>query len=141
MLYFGLSPAELLMDRKLVTTLPDLTRSSMLTQRDQDMFIEDVRRNKIKEKEYSDNKYTLKKRVLEENEEVFIRDLQRTGVIRCRENGINQEDEDISRSYIVDTNKQTVRRNRKDLISISNNNNVITRTGRIIIPPDRLIEQ
>ena len=113
----------------------------MLTQRDQDMFIEDVRRNKIKEKEYSDNKYTLKKRVLEENEEVFIRDLQRTGVIRCRENGINQEDEDISRSYIVDTNKQTVRRNRKDLISISNNNNVITRTGRIIIPPDRLIEQ
>ena len=129
------------MNRKLVTTLPDLTRSSMLTQHDHDRFMEDVRRKKIKENEYSDNKYTLKKRVLEENEEVFIRDLQRTGVIRCRENGTNQGDEDRSRSYIVDTNKQNVRRNRKDLISINNNNNVVTRTGRIIILPDRLIEQ
>ena len=135
-LSFGISPAELLMNRKICTTLPDLNRNIMMNQEDHDRFVEDVKTKKKKEKQYHDNKYTLNKRNLEEDEEVYIRDMGRTGVIRSRETG-NIYD----RSYTIETDKQTIRRNRKDIIPVNKDNNVVTRSGRISKPPIRLIEQ
>ena len=87
---------------------------------------------KDKTRKYRDNKYTIEKRELENNEEVFVKDLRKVAKIAYRS-------PESDRSYILDTDKRFIRRNRQMIIPLKNTS-YVTRSGRISKPPDRLIE-
>ena len=129
-LSFGISPAELLMGRRLNTTVPEIPKG--LRRINQPKFIKFNKENKENNKKYRDNKYTIEKRELENNEEVFVKDLRKVAKIAYRS-------PESDRSYVLDTDKRFIRRNRQMIIPLKNTS-YVTRSGRISKPPDRLIE-
>ena len=111
----GFSPAELLMGRKLRTSVP--MKSSLLNPKTPDpkdlAQKEEKRRNK--QKTWYDRRHGVRDlKELTVGDKVWITDLRRTGIIK----GKSGE----PRSYIVDTEKRTVRRNRFHLIPFPDEN-------------------
>ena len=129
-LSFGISPAELLMGRRLNTTVPEIPKG--LRRINQPKFIKFNKENKENNKKYRDNKYTIEKRELENNEEVFVKYLRKVAKIAYRS-------PESDRSYVLDTDKRFIRRNRQMIIPLKNTS-YVTQSGRISKPPDRLIE-
>ena len=132
-LSFGRSPAELLMNRRLNTTLPDLLNQNMMLEKDHVEFKKKVMEKKLKEKQYSDNKLSKTKRRLALDEDVYIKDMDRMGTVI-------QFDDNNERTYTIKSNDNTIRRNRIDLVPVEKNT-IVTRSGREVRPPQRLIEQ
>ena len=131
-LSFGRSPAELLMNRKLRTTVVDLKLDNYMNKEDHCIFRDKNENKKLEIKRKRDNKYTKNLRKIEDGEDVYIRDLDRMASV------INTTPES-TRSYNLRTEKQDVRRNRCQLIP-TNGSTYTTRSGRHVKPPDRLIE-
>ena len=131
-LSFGRSPAELLMNRKLRTTVVDLKLDIYMNKEDHCIFRDKNENKKLEIKRNRDNKYTKKLRKIEDGEDVYIRDLDRMATV------INTTPES-TRYYNLRTEKQDVRRNRCQLIP-TNGSTYTTRSGRHVKPPDRLIE-
>ena len=154
----GFSPAELLMGRKIRTTLPVLPKMlnpelpSKLQLQAKEKAIKDRQRRNF------NNRHRAKDlQPLERGEKVWIRDNEEQAVVT---------DALPNRSYLVETPHGAYRRNRRDLIAVPNNEpndaetlklthtedatdparssndtgTVHTRSGRISKPPDRLIE-
>ena len=131
-LSFGRSPAELLMNRKLRTTVVDLKLDNYMNKEDHCIFRDKNENKKLEIKRNRDNKYTKNLRKIEDGENVYIRDPDRMATF------INTTPES-TRSYNLRTKKQDVRRNRCQLIP-TNGYTYTTRPGRHVKPPDRLIE-
>ena len=111
----GLSPAQLLMGRRLNTRLPTLPRSLDPKQNDSDS----IRQKEALLKDRQSRNYNQHHKahdlpVLSQGDSVWVRDLQRPGEVVRR---MPQP-----RSYLVSTEKQTVRRNRSALISVPDGN-------------------
>ena len=118
------------MGRRLNTTVPEIPKG--LRRINQPKFIKFNKENKENYKKYRDNKYTIEKRELENNEEVFVKDLRKVAKIAYRS-------PESDRSYVLDTDKRFIRRNRQMIIPLKNTS-YVTRSGRISKPPDRLID-
>ena len=131
-LSFERSPAELLTNRKLRTTVLDLKLDNYMKKEDHCIFREKNEKKKLEIKRNRDNKYSKTLRKIEDGEEVYIQYLDRMATV------INTTPES-SRSYNLATEKQGVRRNRCQLIP-TNGSPYTTRSGSQVKPPDRLIE-
>jgi transposase InsO family protein len=105
----GLSPAELLMNRQLRTTLMQLEKP-ILTSEDHEQFKKANHTYKVKMKDNHDSHKAKSLQKLKPGSQVYIRDLQRYGVILNEEPG---------RSYTVDTDPVILRRNRSALTPTS----------------------
>ena len=151
----GFSPAELLMGRKIRTTVPILPK--LLKPKLPNNFQLRKKEKAIRERQRRNfNSHHRAKDLppLEKGQMVWIRDSDEQAVVT---------DELPHRSYLVQTQHNTYRRNRRDLIAIPNSectrntttltpsteeqtdgsdSNVVvrTRSGRISKRPDRLIE-
>ena len=110
-LSFGISPAELLMNRRLNTTLPDLLNQNMMLEKDHVEFKKKVMEKKLKEKQYGDNKLSKTKRRLALDEDVYIRDIDRMGTVI-------QVDDNNERTYTIKLKDNTIRLNRIDLVPV-----------------------
>ena len=149
----GYSPAELLFGRKIQTTLPLISESLVPTW----PYIVTVREREENIKKRQKNNYDVRRGVktlqhLEPGDKVWIPDRKELGMIEKKLN--------MPRSYIVETQTGTVRRNRRHLIEIptksshgkqqetteptadaersENNTGYYTRSGRLSVPPERL---
>ena len=131
-LSFGISPGELLMNRKLSTTLPDFQQYQILTKEKHELYRKQMEKRKIDEKIYHNNKFSKQKKFIDEGDNVYIKDLDRMSTLLKISN-------DNDRTYIVETDRSIVRRNIIELIPVEKEV-VITRSGREVRPPDRLIE-
>ena len=87
---------------------------------------------KENEKRYHNNKFSKQKKFIDEGYNVYIKDINRMGTLLKKSN-------DNDRTYLVETDRSIVRRNRIELITVEKEV-VITRSGREVRPPDRLIE-
>lgn len=105
----GFSPAELLMGRRLRTTLP-LATSKLKPQipDEQQLRKKEEQRRATQKRNYDDHHRVHDLPALQPGDTVWIIDLRRLGVVEALA--------DTPRSYIVKTAKQTVRRNRYHLI-------------------------
>jgi len=104
----GFSPAQLLMGRRLRTALPISSAFLKPCLPDEDQLCEkEEARIESQKRNYDRGHRTRDLSELQPGEEVWIVDLQRPGVILARE---------APRSYIVETDKRNVRRNRYHLI-------------------------
>ena len=131
-LSFGILPGELLMNRKLSTTLPDFQQDQMLTKEKHEFYRKQMEKRKIDVKIYHNNKFSKQKNFIDEGDNVYIKDLDRMGTLLKKSN-------DNDRTYLVETDRSIVRRNIIELIPVEKEV-VITRSGREVRPPDRLIE-
>ena len=108
----GFTPSELLMNRKLCTKLPVVTK--VLKPAAVDRETVDTKEEAYREKyakNYNSNHRVVSLPALEEGDKVYIRDQQRFGEVKGRE--VNP------RSYKVETEMgTTLRRNRRSLIHI-----------------------
>ena len=127
-LSFGISPGELLMNRKLSTTLPDFQQDQMLTKEKHEFYRKQMEKRKIDEKRYHNNKFSKQKKFIDEVDNVYIKDLDRMGTLLKKSN-------DNDRTYLVETDRSIVRRNRIELIPVEKEV-VVTRSGREVRPPD-----
>ena len=89
-----------------------------------------MQKRKIDEKRYHKNKFLKKKKFINEGENVYIKDLDRTGTLLKTSN-------DNDMTYLVETDRSIVRRNIIELIPIEKEV-VITRSGRKVRPPDSI---
>ena len=105
----------------------------MMLEKDHVEFKKKVMEKKLKEKQYSDNKLSKTKRRLALDEDVYIKDMDRMGTVI-------QFDDNNERTYTIKSNDNTIRRNRIDLVPVEKNT-IVTRSGREVRPPQRLIEQ
>ena len=62
----GISPGELLMNRKLSTTLPDFQQDQMLIKTNHEFYRKQMEKRKIDEKMYHDNKFSKQKKFIDE---------------------------------------------------------------------------
>ena len=120
------------MNRKLSTTLPDFQQDQMLTKEKNEFYRKQMEKRKIDEKRYHNNKLSKQKKFIDEGDNVYIKDLDRMGTLLKKSN-------DNDRKYLVETDRSIVRRNIIELIPVEKEV-VITRSGREVRPPDRLIE-
>ena len=154
----GFSPAELLMGRKIRTTVPVLPNT--LDPKHPNNFRLRKKEKAIRERQrrnFNSRHHTKELQPLKKGERVWIRGSDEQAVVT---------EELPNRSYVVQTPHNTYRRNRRDLIVVPNseftcagnssltstednteqpqsndNNNVVqTRSGRVSKPPNRLIE-
>ena len=154
----GFSPAELLMGRKIRTTVPVLPNT--LDPKHPNNFWLRKKEKAIRERQrrnFNSRHHTKELQPLKKGERVWIRGSDEQAVVT---------EELPNRSYVVQTPHNTYRRNRRDLIVVLNseftcagnssltstegnteqpqsndNNNVVrTRSGRVSKPPNRLIE-
>ena len=91
-----------------------------------------MQNKKIDEKRYHNNKLSKQKKFIDERENVYIKDLDRMETLLKTYN-------DNDRIYLVETDRYIVKRNIIELIPVEKEV-VITRSGREVRPPDRLIE-
>ena len=91
-----------------------------------------MQKRKIDKKIYHNNKFSKQNKFIDEGENVYIKDLDRMGTLLKKYN-------DNDRTYIVETDRSIVRRNIIELIPVEKEV-VITRSGREVRPPNRLIE-
>ena len=87
-----------------------------------------MEKRKIDEKRYHSNRFTKQKKL----ENLYIKDLDRMGTLL-------KKSKDNDRTYLVETDRSIVRRNRIELVPVEKEV-VITRSSREVKPPDRLIE-
>ena len=139
----GLSPAELLMGRKLRTSLPMLP--SKLASNIQKETVEEAERKETRYRDKQAENFNRRHRTsllpqLRRGENVWIRDQERDGTV--------VEKTANPRSYLVETEKGIVRRNRSALVSTTssttsaeNETHVLRRSTRQSKPPQRLIEE
>ena len=78
-LSFGISPGELLMKRKLSTTLSDFQQDQMLTKEKHEFYRKQMEKRKIDEKIYHKYKFLKQKKFIDEGDNVYIKDLDRMG--------------------------------------------------------------
>ena len=147
----GFSPAELLMNRKVRTTLP-MTEAQLLPSiPDREIVRQREEQSKQKMKKNFDKRHkvvTLPS--LRKGDEVWIPEFETSGTVM---------EETHPRSYRVQTPRGALRRNRRDLISLPNDGDSqdeqtteniepqvrresdgrVTRSGRVSKPPDRLM--
>ena len=120
------------MNRKLSTTLHDFQQDQMLTKENHEFYRKHIEERKIDDKRYHNNKLSNQKKFIDEGENVYIKDLDRMGTLLKKSN-------DNDRTYLVKTDRSIVRRNIIELIAVEKEV-MITRSGREVRPPDRLIE-
>ena len=131
---FGLSPPELLMNRKLSSIVPTISDRQIIKKQQHEEYrnFQKKKLARITEK-YNHNpkvKYLSK---LSMGDEVYIKDLDRPAKV------IGMDDND--RSYLVEGESgNTIRRNRSALIE-TNGSTYTTRSGRRGIPPKRYAEE
>ena len=108
----GLTPSEILMGRKLKTPLPILPQKLMpaVTKDKLESAVQKDESNRMKQKQWYDNRYRAKDLpVLQPGDSVWIRDQNRDGIVVQKHAN--------PRSYVVQTDEGTVRRNRSALQS------------------------
>ena len=149
----GYSPAELLMGRKLRTTLPQTTKQLEPSLPITEKLREKERRIRDRIKRNFDKRHGVKNlKPLSPGDTVWIPEHEAGGTVVRESN---------TRSYVVQTDNGTFRRNRRDLILMPNeaksqssdpespvepkesqamneDGGVKTRSGRVSRPPDRL---
>lgn len=112
-LHNGISPSEILMGRKLRNRVPTLPSKLQIQPPDMNKLHENESIYKENQrKNYNKRHKARLSTQLDTGEPVFIRDMQKTGVI------INKHH--APRSYIVKTDQGNVRRNRKHLVATPN---------------------
>ena len=157
----GYSPAELLMNRKLRTTVPMLPELRKPTVIDPFLVAEKDANLKVRQKHNFDKRHgTRELSQLQAGDNVWVSDRQSSAIVT---------EESTPRSYTVDTGNGAFRRNRRHLLTFPNNeavsnncpevgsdtvnldnddtsseihpsddNQMRTRSGRLSIPPQRL---
>ena len=132
----GFSPAELLMGRKIRTTVPLLPK--LLNPKHPNKFQLQKKEKHIRERQrrnFNSRHRAKDLQPLEKGEKVWIRDNDEQAVVT---NTLPH------RSYLVETPHGTYRRNRRDLIVVPNSeperesarNSMLTDTGEAIQQPD-----
>ena len=143
----GYSPAELLMGRKLRTTIPTITEQLLPSIPPKSVVKEkEIKIRDRQQKNFNSHHRASPLKSLKSGNLVYIPDNAREGTV---------VEESSPRSYIVQTPEGTYRRNRRHLVPLpnasnsENTNNVLdtpdrlpgvlrTRSGRISKPPDKL---
>ena len=100
----------------------------MLTKEKHEFYRKQMEKRKIDEKRYHNNKFSKQKKFIDEGDN----DLDRMGTLLKKTNNND-------RTYLVEMDRSIVRRNRIELIPVEKEE-MITRSGREVRPPDRLIE-
>ena len=118
------------MNRKLSTTLPDFQEDQMLTKEKHEFYRKQMEKIKINEKRYHNNKFSKQRKFIDEGDNVYIKDLDRMGTLLKKSN-------DNDRTYLVETDRSIVRRNRIELIPVEKEV-VIIRSGRELDQPTDL---
>lgn len=132
----GISPAELLMGRKIRSTVPVAQKALTPKWPDLKMFI---RKNKmLKKKQQVTHECRHRAKDLP-----FITPGQRVWIRTSKTTGMVQGEASTPRSYHVETETGTLRRNRAHLVVLPEpigqvGNETVTRSGRVYRPPERL---
>ena len=112
----GYSPAELLMNRKLRTTVPMLPELRNPTVIDPSLVAEKDANLKVRKKRNFDKRHgTRELSQLHAGDNVWVSDRQSSAIVT---------EESTPRSYTVDTGDGTFRRNRRHLLTSPNNESV-----------------